>query len=284
MLAFVTSLRHPLNSTDYTRIESLLAESLASVCAQTSQDFAVFVVGNRRPTAALPPKVTFVEVDFPPPVPTAGPRFDLGPFVWDKGTKIGIGLAAARQVEPDHVMIFDADDFVHRDLAAFSADRVEANGWFVDEGYVYSRTRQSYLLERRFFGVCGTSHIVRWQAYDVPDGLTVEADQSEVSEAFGERLPAILGAHRNARTWLSKHGHKLAPLPFPGSVYQVDTGENHSGKQLRGAARPLDRTLMDQFGVPRLRPRAVAAWRAWEPRELVYSVRHRDRRSVVAST
>ncbi|GEL94449.1 glycosyltransferase family A protein [Cellulomonas composti] len=278
MLVFVTSLRHPRNSADYGRVEALLTETLGSIARQTSAEHHTIVVGNREPAAPLGPQATFVPVDFPPPVQDEGPQFDLGRFVWDKGTKIGIGLAAARAHDPDHVMIVDADDFVHRDVAALSAAHPGADGWFVDEGYIYSRARQAYRVQQRLFRVCGTCYVVSWPAYNVPDDLAVTASQDEVAEAFGERLGAILGAHRNARRWLNAHGWRLEPMPFRGSVYQVDTGENHSGKQLRGLARPLDRELVESFGIPRLAPRGIALARAWAPTQLPYTVRERARR------
>jgi len=275
LLAFVTSLRHPHNSADYGRVEQLLAETLRSVTAQTSDEYVVYVVGNREPGFTLPARTTFVPVDFPPPVDVAGPQFELGPFVRDKGTKIGIGLAAAREHRPDHVMIFDADDYVHHDIAALSASEPDANGWLVEEGYIYSRARQAYQVQKRFFGVCGTSHVVAWRAYEVPEDLPLTATQDEVAEAYGERLGALLGAHRNKRIWLSKHGNKLAPMPFRGAVYQVDTGENHSGKALRGLARPLDRELTATFGVPRLGSRGASLWSAWAPSEMAFSAKKR---------
>lgn len=90
MLAFVTSLRHPHDSTDYLRVEQLLHQTLGPLAQQPSRDFHVFVVGNRAPASALPEQTTFVEVDFPPPVPTRGAQFGREPIVRDKGTKIGL--------------------------------------------------------------------------------------------------------------------------------------------------------------------------------------------------
>jgi hypothetical protein len=279
VLAFVTSLRHPLNSADYDEVERLLAETLTSVCNQEAgSDFAVFVVGNQRPAFALPPAVTFVPVDFPPPVDSAGPQFGREPFVWDKGTKIGIGLAAARAVRPDHVMVFDADDYVHRGIAALAASDPTAPGWYVDEGFIYSRRRQSYRVIPQFSGRCGTCHVLRWDLYGVPPDLTTTASQEEVAKAFGERLPALLGAHRGLRSWLGERGVPLDPMPFRGAVYQVDTGENHSGTELHGMARPVGRSLARDFGLPRPPLLPAAARGLLAPREVEHEVRRRLRR------
>lgn len=281
MLAFVTSLRHPLNSDDYGRVEALLRETLRSVCAQTSDEFAVFVVGNEEPRFPLPDPVTFVPVDFPPPVQHRGPMTPRQPFVWDKGTKIGIGLAAARQVRPDHVMIFDADDFVHRRLAQYAADRRGEPGWVLTEGYMYSSRRRSLQLRRDFNRTCGTSHIVRFDAYGVPDNLAPSATQVEVADAYGDRLGAILGAHRDAVHWLADHGYPLAPLPFRGAVYQVDTGENHSGKGMRGLARPLGTSTANDFTIPLHGSPIRRAWNAFGPAYVAESAGGLARRALL---
>lgn len=249
MIAFVTSLRHPQNSADYGRVESLLEDSLQSVCSQEDEDYIVIVVGNERPTFNLPPRVRFIEVDFPAPAPPSGPQTDLKSFVWDKGTKIGLGLIAAREHDPDYVMIFDADDYVSRRLVGYTRANAGAPGWFVDEGWMYSYSAGVYRPITDFHRTCGTCHIVAFSAYAVPSTLTLDATQQQIAEAFGERLYRILGAHRNARSWLSKNGWDLSPLPFRGAVYNVDTGENHSGKALTGLARPTGAGFEREFGV-----------------------------------
>lgn len=274
MLTFVTSLRHPQNSADYASVERLLHETLASVTSQVDADFRAIVVGNRRPDRPLPPRVEFVEVDFPAPSPPDGPRTARAPFVWDKGTKIGVGLIAAARYEPTHAMIFDADDFVHRDLARFVSDRGAERGWYVDTGWMYSRVRGVYIEQRNFHRACGTSLIVPFSAYGTPS-LDVNATQDQISEAFGERLPRVLGAHRDAVEWFSEQGVDMSPLPFEGAVYHVDTGENHSGKTLRGRARPYDDRMAREFCVPRP-PSALASW-WWSrgPQPLFESTRRR---------
>ena len=249
MIAFVTSLRHPQNSADYGKVESLLAETLRSVCAQDDDDYIVIIVGNRRPAFELPPKVRFVEVDFPAPAPPSGPQTDLTSFVWDKGTKIGLGLIAAREHNPDYVMIFDADDYVSRRLVSFARANATRPGWVVSQGWIYSHSAGVYREIRDFHRTCGTCHVVTFDAYAVPTDLTLDATQQQISAAYGERLSRILGAHRNARTWFAENGWELAPLPFHGAVYNVDTGENHSGKALTGLARPAGRAFEAEFGV-----------------------------------
>lgn len=249
MIAFITSLRHPKNSADYGKVESLLAETLRSVCAQDDDDFVVIIVGNKRPDFELPQRTHFIGVDFPAPAAHSGPQTDMKSFVWDKGTKIGLGLIAAREYQPDYVMIFDADDYVSRRLASYAGAHPGESGWVIDRGWIYSHSAGVYRNVEGFHRTCGTCHIVNFDAYAVPAELTLEATQEEVAEAYGERLTRILGAHRDARTWLAQNGWNLRPLPFRGAVYNVDTGENHSGKALSGLARPAGARFQYEFGV-----------------------------------
>ncbi|MGW9113325.1 glycosyltransferase family A protein [Microbacterium sp. NPDC055683] len=272
MLAFITSLRHPQNSADYRRVEELLRLTLASTANQTSDDYVVIVVGNVRPSFELPPRVHFVPVDFPAPAPATGPRTDRAPFVWDKGTKIGIGLAAAREHSPDHVMIFDADDFVHRDLAAFLSGRKDDRGWVVDRGWMYSRARNAYRAQNAFNRICGTCHILPYSAYGIPDDLTVTSTQEQVAEAFGERLEAMLGAHHGAVEWHAARGRTLHAIPFRAAVYHVDTGENHSGKAMTGVARPYGRALRRDFAIDASLGAGATWWSALRPAAIAQSV------------
>lgn len=272
MLAFVTSLRHPQNSADYNRVESLLEVTLKSVTAQTSEDYVVIVVGNQQPSFALPEKVKFVPVDFPAPAPPSGAQTARAPFVWDKGTKIGVGLIAARAYSADYVMIFDADDFVSRRLAAFARDNPDQPGWVVADGLMYSGTREVVRTQRRFNRTCGTCFLVPFSAYGVPD-LPLTATQQEIADGYGERLEAILGAHRNAFEWYRDHqGRKLARLPFNGAVYHVDTGENHSGMALSGIARHVSADVATEFALPIKRVGASGYLSAMGPHAMLQSI------------
>lgn len=265
MLAFVTTLRHPQNSVDYDRVEQLLLDTLRSVTQQSADDYVVIVVGNQRPGFELPPRTEFVQVEFPAPAPPTGAQTARAPFVWDKGTKLGVGLIAARRHNPTHVMIFDADDFVHRGLAAMVSAQPHHAGWVIRDGWMYSRARNAYVPQADFNRTCGTSFIVPFEAYGVPENLTLHASQQEIAEGYGERLSEIMGAHRNAEAWHHGHGRVLEPLPYRGAVYHVDTGENHSGKSLTGIARPFGRTMERDFGIQPSRGSAATWWSAIGP-------------------
>lgn len=268
MLAFITTLRHPHNSADYARVETLLRDTLGSLTRQVCDEYVVIVVGNRRPTFPLPARTHFVEVDFPPPSPRAGPQTGMPSVIWDKGTKATIGLIAAREFGPDYVMFVDADDFVHRDLAGFCRDHPGQHGWVVRRGWMYSRTRNAYAPKWKLFRICGSTYIVPPAAYAIPEVLTVHAAQQQIVDAVGELFENVLGEHRYALEWWRERGVDLRPLPFRGTVYQVDTGENHSGNVLLGPGMPYHPRLARDFGIQPTKGRASTLWTSIGPAAL----------------
>ncbi|MVA77089.1 glycosyltransferase family 2 protein [Auraticoccus sp. F435] len=273
MLAFVTSLRHPRNSNDYARVERLFHTTLESVTAQTSDDYVVVVVGNRKPSRPLPDRVEFVKVEFPPPVWRRGARTSRRAVLRDKGTKLVIGTLAARKHDPTHIMFFDADDFVSNRLAAHVSRHPTAHGWYVERGYVYSPERQVVARRREFHRRCGTSHIVRTDLYGLPDTLDVDATQEELIETLGDKVWRLFGSHLHSVEHLARQGTPLKPLPFPGAVYALGTGENHSGYEMKGIGRPVSARLAAEFGLPPSAP-GLGAWRRAVGRQaLAYSLR-----------
>jgi hypothetical protein len=248
VLAFITSLRHPHNSDDYGRVERLLEDSLASVLRQDCPHFTVWVVGNRRP-ANLPAEVEWVHVDFRPPSEVAGPLTGVEAVLLDKGTKLAIGLVASQAARPDHVMFFDSDDLVSRRLAALSNVSPDADGWRITRGWRWVSDRRSIRVQPDFHRHCGTGHIIHRRHYPVPAGLTTSSSQEEVVEALGERVSRHFGSHLHICDDLAADGHPLADVPFPGALYRVATGENHSGISMGGFGRPVSRRVADEFGI-----------------------------------
>lgn len=248
MLAFVTSLRHPQNSNDYGEVEALLQSTLASISAQTDNEYVVIVVGNQAPSFAIPDRVEFVHVGFDAPAPPGNPtsRDDVRR---DKGRKLAVGLIAARKHRPDYAMIFDADDYVHRDLVKFTREHPGRDGWVATTGWIYSRRRNSYRRLNRFNTWCGSCYIVDYDIFGVPVDLDVDATEEALRAKFGERLDGIIATHRGD-AWYEEHGYELEPLPWPGVVYHVDTGENRSRKSLTGMALPMTSEFASAFTIP----------------------------------
>lgn len=247
MLAFVTSLRHPQNANDYGQVEALLRSTLASISAQTVDDYIVVVVGNQAPSFPLPERVEYVQVGFDAPAPPGNPtsRDDVRR---DKGRKLAVGLIAARKYAPDYAMIFDADDYLHRDLVKFVSDHPGTPGWVVTKGWIYSKHRNSYRRLNRFNTWCGSCYIVDYDIFDVPVDLGVHASEEELRRGFGDRFDGIISTH-HGHAWYRDHGYELESLPWPGVVYHVDTGENRSRKSLTGLALPMTREVAAEFTI-----------------------------------
>lgn len=253
MIAFITSIRHPANCRSYERIGCLLDRTLGSVCRQSNGDFIVVVVSNRKPPTRLNDRrVVHVQVDFPPAHPTKGCTPDLEQTRLDKGTKYAAGLIHARVHRPTHVMFFDADDFIHRDIAAFANDRPDADGWYIDQGYVYWEGSSRIFAIRDFWRFCGTCNIVAFRLLDPGDRVTAASSQTEILETLGDRsVRRILGSHPFIAEHFDALGWSLEPLSFPGAIYVRGTGENRSPH--RGfpslLGKRIDPKITEEFGL-----------------------------------
>jgi hypothetical protein len=243
-------MRNPHNSADYARVERLLKRTLASVCGQTDADFRVIVVANQQPGFALPENVEVVLVDFAPPDSHRGSRISMKAIRRDKGTKLAVGVLAARRIGATHVMQFDADDFVSRNIAAFVNARSDQQGWYFDRGYVLYERRDLLRAMSDFHQTCGTSFVLRQDLYG-PADLGLDASQDEIYAAFGaDVITDVLGSHPATLALLAARGVTLQPLPFRGATYVLETGENWSGECYQGFGWPVRPSLRREFGFP----------------------------------
>ncbi|MBY6060274.1 glycosyltransferase family 2 protein [Microbacterium esteraromaticum] len=243
-LALIAPVRHPLNSTDYSAVEKALRHSVEAWLKQTNPNIVVIVVASQRPTLPDDPRITVVTVDFPPPSAERTARTGNAAVLRDKGSKNAIGLGVAKRLGAQHIMFADADDFVSRGLASLCARHPEHPGWTITDGWRYNRARRTIRAHRGDFHLqCGTSHIVRNDL--LPDsGLGVDASQTQLYEAYGDKLERWMGSHMFIHDDLP-----LTALPFAGALYQVGTSNSQSGNALSGQGRPISRNLATEFGV-----------------------------------
>jgi hypothetical protein len=254
MLVFITSVRHPHNATDYDRVERLLQRTLASVCAQDDRDFRVVVVANQPLSFATPEEVETVVVDFPAPSDHKGAQTSREAILHDRGTKLAVAILAARQHPAAHIMRFDADDFVSRQIAGYVNRYPNHAGWYVSKGHAYYERLGLTRHIDNFHERCGTSFVIRQDLYGSAN-LPVTATQDALYEGFGEFVVReLLGSHRTALEHFAATGTPLQPLPFRGAVYTLETGENWSRDGVAGFAWPVRRTLEREFGLPRSPP------------------------------
>lgn len=250
MIVFITSVRHPHNCNQYQKVLSLLNGSLRSVCGQEDNDFRVICVCNERPEIAFKDaRIEYLVVNFPPPSTLANAQTGLGAVRHDKGAKYAVGLLHAKKLNPEYVMFFDADDFIHRDIAGYCNQRPGENGWYVENGFVYWGGMLYSPLEL-FYKWCGTCNILNYNLIELPVHLTPSSTFDEII-SFTDNwfLTRILGAHPFTVDYFADRGHPLAPLPFPGAVYARETGENHSGIFIGNRPKILTKNLANDFGI-----------------------------------
>ncbi|NJM69144.1 MAG: glycosyltransferase family 2 protein [Scytonema sp. RU_4_4] len=215
MLVFVIPLKSPQASKSWELVTKLFERCIQSICHQTSSNYRVIVVCHEQPRLEFHhPYVTYIEVDFPP----ANEPDSLSRGHTDKGRKILKGLIHAQEFSPSYTMAVDADDCVSKYLAEFVHQNYQSHGWFIDKGYKYQNgSDYIYIKRRNFYRMCGTCNILRNDLNNLPKN-------PEYNRGYGYYKFYI--DHEKVRETLAKDGNHLKPLPFPGAIYIVDTGEN----------------------------------------------------------
>lgn len=254
MLVFITSIRHPWNCNSYARVGKLARLSIESVCNQTDSGFEVVVVCNRIPPGTFPKNIHFVEVSFPPPSPVKTPTTGLEAIWLDRGSKYVVGIAYARRFAPEHIMFFDGDDLVSNRLSEFVNQTDGPSGWVMYRGYMLRYGDDHVVPIEDFFRLCGTSVIHPADALELPEGIEPESDLGQIVNLVDDyMLKSVFGGHRLAAFHYTKvRQTPLLPLPFPGAIWVLGTGENHSGRQGPAAGEvPVSLELAHEFSIPR---------------------------------
>ncbi|MBW4688737.1 MAG: glycosyltransferase family 2 protein [Komarekiella atlantica HA4396-MV6] len=234
MLVFIVPVKSKYVSTSWETVSKLFERCVKSICNQTINDFRVIVVCNEKPEIEFShPHITYIEHNF-----------ELQGKDWkskqlDKLSKFTTGLIYARQLNPSHVMCVDADDCVSKYLAEFVNSKPQANGWFIKKGYIYNEGSKLIRVMRKGFDqYCGTSNIIRYDLYNVPEMVSAIYDKEYTQYIFNSYR------HRDITSTLAKKGTPLEPLPFPGAVY-IKNGENvYFGVANKNKALPLKSRLL----------------------------------------
>jgi hypothetical protein len=177
----------------------------------------VIVANTGAPLPEVPAKFSIVRVDLPArvlPDRHSHPADFYRMFRADKGARI---LAGLNHADPSgHVMFVDHDDLVSARLAALAAGEPARNGWYFEDGYLYSGGSEVYLFDTGFYKFCGTCHVVR------ADLLRLQPLAEARREALVSRW---LGSHYFLKDDFDRLGVPLARLPFRGAMYRM----GHSG-------------------------------------------------------
>ncbi len=218
MLLFLVPLKSSKISNSWDKTCRLLERALKSMCAQTSADFRVLVVCHEQPDLEFQhPQIEFLSVDFPAPNPiNYEDKYPMREARRDKHRKVLTGLLHSHQHPPSHVMLVDADDLVSNSLAAFVSQNKTEPGWYIEKGFEYFEgSGQMFPITERFYGKCGSSHIVR---FDILEKIAQTTSIEEIHHRFLH--------HQDVRKFVDQQGFSLSPLPFPGAVYITNHGDN----------------------------------------------------------
>lgn len=219
LLTFVIPVRHQENARDWGKLKARLSDTLASIAGQTAGDWEGVIVANEgADLPALPSGFRAERVDFLPNAlhERAGVK-DLEPYYdatrMDKGRRILSGMLAAR--DSRYFMVVDDDDFVSRSIVDYVARHPDENGWAVSKGYIWTEGGSLVLGHDNFHRICGSSHIIRSDLYELPPSL---------ADANADWLKSRVGSHIRHAATLAENGTPLAYLPFHGAVYRVGHG------------------------------------------------------------
>ena len=232
LLTFVIPVRHYKNAHDWDGVKRRLSETILSIAQQQEGCSwkAVIVANSGADLPELPPRFEVAYVDFPPndlymrwsdhsdeEIHEAVRR--------DKGRRVLAGMLHAR--DSKYFMVVDDDDLVSRGLVSFVSQHTGENGWYFDEGYIWTDGGRLLCRARNFWLICGSSHIVRSDLYHLP--ATIDG----ADDVYVQR---ILGAHIFLRGHFDQAGTALLRLPFAGAVYRSGHAESHSRSRgiLRG--------------------------------------------------
>lgn len=221
-VTFLIPVRHPENSSDWSRLKANLSQTVQSIAAQTHDDWRGIVIANNgADLPALPERFSVEWVDFPPnrrhDLDSASREEVLDAFRMDKGRRVLKGMLRAR--DSRFFMIVDDDDFVSSRITQYAADHPTANGWTIDLGYVWNDGGSILYRHPALNHVCGSSLIIRSDLYGLP---------ATFEEATPDYIKDMLGSHRRIAALLSERGTPLASLPFPGAIYRVGHAGSHS--------------------------------------------------------
>ena len=257
MFCFITPLRSPELSDNWSRICELFERTAISVFGQTASDFRHIVVCHEPPTLkrAFDRRLEFIARDFPLPKKSpCSTRLTHG--AWpvmsdDKVNKLVAGLQRARELNADFVMLLDADDLVSCRLVAHVLSHPEADGWFVERGWRYEYGRPWIETLDGFNKVSSSCNVLARRWFNFPGYPERERDADSA---------LILQGHGQAVEAFATRGAVLRPIPFRAVVY-TENGENMSilmHEHLHGwRPQPRSNPLRRLFGHCK---RAMLAW------------------------
>ena len=165
------------------------------------------------------------------------------------GSKLLIGIVAAKKYTPEYVMFFDADDYVGNDITAYVHAHPGENGWIMAHGYKMdgNKIAPSY----KWNSVCGTGNIFRHSLLlkNIGENISVESDQNELFANVDAEFLLTVGWHMRLRSYFEKRGKHLLEFPTRSIIHLIGHAESSEYKRKIIQGKPVSSYLNN---VPRV--------------------------------
>jgi hypothetical protein len=240
---FVVPMKGRATCANWRIASTLCGRAVHSLLADPSAAMRVILVCNEIPES-LPTDHRLIVKSIDTPVPTTDYE-----KMTDKFVKFKTGLIAAREFAPCWLMRADADDLVSNRIVSFIMKQ-EPAFWYSEEGWLHQMGSPLVIKCADFHTVCGTSHVAFVSENDLPSSM----EDNERYYMLHESHVDIVASRRRV-------GAKVFPIPFPTTIYVINSGENYSGyrysrswlsrnmmKFLLGI-RPVTTKLREEFGL-----------------------------------
>jgi hypothetical protein len=215
MVHFLIPVRSRRVAKDWNSVRSLCAGTLRSVYNQTSKKYSVQLVCHEPPVEEVGDRVNVESVRL-------GVPSNKREMMIDKKKKVRIGAAQASKGPGDYVMILDADDRVDRRLVEYVHRQEDTDVWVIHKGYVWPYGRRFCFKWDNFHGLCGSSHLIRYDGRNMPKDKDDEGDYT------------LMTPHGKIKKKAERRGLRVSSIPFEAGCYLTDVEENHSGISMVG--------------------------------------------------
>ena len=230
---FAISLQPRLVSHDWQAVEENLRHTIHSIRRSRHANPLIVIACHDRPELASQTgeDIVILQVPFPP-------ETDLSERLPDKIRKrrfIGAWLRSHQDWNGVYVMFLDADDLVHRDLAAYVLADDNRRSYLVTQGYRYDC--RSGVLDRRpatFHRICASSFV----GYFHKDELPRAWDDTDGAFAQFGCYPPI--GHQDYDKLAADLGKASDAIPFPAVVYTINHGESLRSTRIHHKIRETD--------------------------------------------
>ena len=166
--------------------------------------------------------------------------FHIANVVLNMGTKLLIGILAAKKYNPEYLMFFDADDYVGNDISAYVNAHPGENGWIMSHGYRMAGNRVAPYY--RWSSVCGTGNIYNYSLLQemVAPEVCDKSTQNELFEYIDSEFLITIGRHDRPRKYFYEKGKPFLDYPTRSVIHLVDHDESSEYKRKLIHGKPAD--------------------------------------------